>query len=128
MRIPLGPLTLSGEVWTGSNLDDYLGGVAQGIRVTDRVATAVSSTGGWGELALALGRNGVHVGFSIDDPDATDLTLGGRDRNLAVWSNAMHSFGQGLSAGLEVSRWTTRYVGMAEGRSWRVQASVVFGF
>jgi hypothetical protein len=51
LSLPLDALTLSGEAWTGANLDAYVGGIAHGIRVRQTVATAVESTGGWAELA-----------------------------------------------------------------------------
>jgi hypothetical protein len=128
MTLPLGSLTLSGEFWTGWNLDDYFGGIGQGIAVSGTVAQSVASTGGWGEMAWRDGPTRFHAGFGLDDPDDADLMAGSRARNLALWSNVQRDFGGSLSAGVEVSRWETRYVGMEEGSSMRVQTSVIYSF
>jgi hypothetical protein len=128
LRLEAGPLTLAGEGWTGSNLDDFLGGIGQGVRMDPTVTTSVGSTGGWGELAVAAAPWALHVGAGIDDPDQADLLTGMRARNEAVWGNAVRDFGQGLSAGLEVSHWATEYVGLADGSSWRIQGSMIFTF
>lgn len=130
LTLPLGgALTLSGEAWTGSNMDDYLGGIGHGMRVTEDLATSVGVAGGWAELAWR-GSQGVRaqVGASLDDPDDTDLGAGFRARNMAAWGTVVKDFGGGLSSGLEVSRWATRYVGHAESTSWRVQGSVIYAF
>jgi hypothetical protein len=128
LSLPLGSVALSGEFWRGSNLDDYLGGIGQGLSIDGSVARAVASTGGWGELAWGRGPTRVRVGFGVDDPDDADLMPGYRARNAAVWSNLLRDLGGNLSAGLEVSRWETCYVGMADGTSLRAQASVIYAF
>lgn len=128
LTLPLSSVTLSGEAWTGSNLDDYLGGIAQGIRVDQTVATSVTSTGGWAELVWRMGRTRVQAGASLDDPDNTDLAVGYRARNLAAWGTLARDLGGGLTGGVEVSRWATRYVGRTEGTSWRVQGSLIYAF
>jgi len=54
-RLPLGQRWLfKGEVWTGENLDDYLGGIAQGINLDGGVG--VRSTGGWGSIEFRPAR------------------------------------------------------------------------
>jgi hypothetical protein len=130
LTLPLGAsATLSGEAWTGGNLDDYLGGIGQGIRVSGQRAFAIGSTGGWGELAVRGGRGlQAHLGASVDDPDDADLVAGSRSRDRAVWGTLLKDFGSGLSSGVEISHWETRYVGLADGRSWRIQGSVIYSF
>lgn len=130
LALPLGSaLALSGEVWSGSNMDDFLGGVAQGVRVRGTGANAIDTHGGWAELSwTATGHLALHAGASRDDPEAEDLDEGARDLNEALWGTIAHDVGGGLRYGLEVSRWRTRYVGMLEGTSWRVQSSVIFSF
>ena len=128
LTLPLGPATLSGEAWTGANMDDYLGGIGQGIHVRQTVATTVESRGGWAEVALKHGAVKWTAGLSLDDPVDEDLLAGDRSRNLAVWGNVLRDFGGGLSAGLEASRWETEYVGLMKGSSVRVQAAVIYSF
>jgi hypothetical protein len=130
LTVPLGStLTLSGEAWAGSNLDDYLGGIGHGIQVRGTTANGVGARGGWAELALKTAHGTqLNVGYSLDDADEDDLARGGRDRNSALWATTIHDPGGGLRYGIEVSRWETRYVGMATGTSWRVQSSVIYSF
>lgn len=128
LSLPLGPLVLSGEAWTGSNLDDYFGGIGQGVAMGPITASGVTGSGGWAELALDLGENRFRVGTGVDDPDETDLAAGGRARNLSYWLSAQREIGAGLSHGIEVSRWVTDYVGLERGTSVRVQMSVVYSF
>ena len=130
LTVPLGStLTLSGEAWTGSNMDDYLGGIGHGIQVRGTTANVVGARGGWAELALKTAHGTqLNTGFSLDDADEDDLARGGRERNSALWATAIHDPGGGLRYGIELSRWETRYVGMATGTSWRVQSSVIYSF
>lgn len=130
LTLPLGStLTLAGEVWGGTNMDDYLGGVGQGIRVQGTSANAIASMGGWAELGLRTAHGTqLNLGYSLDDPDADDLGTGARDHNSALWATAIHDPGGGLRYGLEVSRWETRYIGMTDASSWRVQTSVIYSF
>jgi hypothetical protein len=128
LTLPAGQLTFSGEAWTGGNLDDYLGGVGHGILVSRDVATTVESTGGWAEVALRQGTMKWSAGAGIDDPVDDDLGPGFRARNLVGWTNLTRDFGGGLSAGLEISRWETSYVGLAKGSSFRVHGAVIYTF
>jgi hypothetical protein len=129
LTLPMGSaVTLSGEAWAGSNLDDYLGGVGQGIRITNTTATAIAAQGGWAELAWRGDGTRLHAGFSMDDPDDADLLSENRARNSAFWGTWIRESGGGLSYGIEVSRWDTRYVTLRDGTSWRVQMSVVYSF
>lgn len=130
LTLPLGgTVTLTGEAWSGTNMDDYLGGIAQGIRVVGTTANEVASRGGWAELAVRTAHGThVHFGYSVDDPDQADLGARARDRNNALWTTVSHDPGGGLRYGLELSRWQTRYVGLADGSSWRVQTSVIYSF
>lgn len=129
LTLPLGSVVaLNGEAWSGWNLDDYFGGIGQGIRITNQTATNVNSQGGWAELSLKSGQVAVRAGGGVDDPDDTDLAAGGRARNTAFWGTLVRDAGGGLSYGLELSRWETTYVQGTTGTSWRVQGSVIFSF
>ncbi len=129
LTLPVGAaITLSGEAWAGWNMDDYLGGIGHGLNVNGTVATAVNAHGGWAELGWRGGRTQLRAGVSLDDTDADDLGPGYRDRNSAAWGTWVRDAGGGLSYGLEVSRWETKYLAMATATSWRVQMSVIFAF
>jgi len=128
LTLPLGPTTLSGEVWTGTNLDDYFGGIGQGVTLGALTAVGVTSSGGWGQLAWPIGMTELRVGAGVDDPDEADLPTGGRARNFSFWAGVERDIGAGLRHGVEVSRWVTDYVGLARGTSVRVQMSIVYVF
>lgn len=129
LTFPLGQaVSLNGEAWSGWNLDDYLGGVGQGIRVNSQMANNVASSGGWAELSVKHGRAALRAGLGLDDPEDADLGAGARARNSALWGTVTHDAGGGLSYGLEISRWETTYFLGTTGTSWRVQGSVIFAF
>ena len=96
--------------------------------VGQNVATTLESTGGWAELALKPGAARWSAAASVDDPEDADLAPGYRTPNVAGRGNVLRDFGGGLSAGLEVSRWETRYFGLAKGSSLRAQPSVIYTF
>ena len=96
--------------------------------VGQTVATTVESTGGWAEPALKQGATRWSAAASVDDPEDADLASGYRARNVTGWGNVLREFGGGLSAGFEVSRWETRYFGLAKGSSLRAQPSVICTF
>jgi hypothetical protein len=130
LTLPMGSkATLNGEAWTGTNMDDYMGGIAQGIRVAGTAANTVGASGGWAELALrSAGGTQVNFGYSVDDPKDSDLGKGSRGFNRSAWTALTHDAGGGLRYGVEISNWETRYLQMADGKSWRVQTSVQFSF
>ncbi len=131
LLLPLGDRWLfKGEAWIGSNLDDYLGGIGQGINLSAR--TAVRATGGWGALEFRPDESLlVSVGGGIDDPDDEDLLLADtlvRTLNRVLWLNAIIDLGRGLSTGLEISHWHTEHGDQRPGDAVRGQAALIFSF
>jgi hypothetical protein len=129
-------VTLAGELWTGENLDAYLGGIAQGIVIQTDAAGAyadshvVESSGGWISLDIqAAEKVKVGVGASIDDPDGSrNLSTGARVQNSSVWSNVRYSFNEAIDVGLELSYWDTQYKHRRDGDSIRMQTSFIYSF
>jgi outer membrane murein-binding lipoprotein Lpp len=131
-------LSVKGEMFTGQDLDAYLGGIGQGVRtavngspiVANGRLTEVHGTGGW--IAASLGPWGpwsFNVGCSgefIDDGDVTSATA--RTCNSAIFGNAMYKINANTSVGVEVSRWRTEYKGKDPGDSLRVQTSFIYQF
>jgi hypothetical protein len=128
LQLGLRSWRLAGELWEGCNLDDYLGGVGQGVHVGTDDARAVRSSGGWVQLGWEGGATTLYVGAGLDDPRDDDLGVGRRARNGVTWVNLIRDFGEGLEWGFEASRWETDYVDRKEGRSVRVQSSLRFAF
>lgn len=131
LMMPVGQRWLiKAEAWTGRNLDDYLGGIGQGIDLTRQ--TGVRATGGWASLefrpstALLLS-----AGAGIDDPEDADLPadqVRARTYNRAIWANAIVDIGRGLSTGFEVSHWRTDHGRLRNGDAFRAQAALIFAF
>jgi hypothetical protein len=124
----MGPVTLSGEGWLGSNMDDYFGGIGHGVAINRPDPRAVDGQGGWVQLGLRVQDTRLHAGLGLDDPDDDDLCPGARTRNVTGWGNLIHDVGGGLQLGLEYSYWQTRYTDLAEGASSRVQGTVIYRF
>jgi hypothetical protein len=120
-------LSLRAEGWVGSNLDDYFGGIGNGINL-DR-GRGVSAAGGWAsfELRSSSGHR-LSFGAGLDDPDNADLASGSRARNLAIWGMYTHSLTPAVEVGAEISHWETRYIDLEAGRSWRAQTAFVYKF
>ncbi|TWU67467.1 hypothetical protein V7x_30410 [Crateriforma conspicua] len=107
-RVPLTQRwSVQGEFFTGSNLSNILGGIAQGVCPCLRVP--IRSTGGWGELTYAWSpKLSSHVGYSIDDPNDNDSLIG-RTKNDVIYANCIYRVSDRLTTGLEVSSWKTEY-------------------
>ena len=123
-------LAVKGEMFTGQNLDAYLGGIGQGVVVANGHLTEIQGTGGW--IATSLGPWGpwsFNVGCSgefINDSDVTSATA--RTCNSTIFGNAIYKINANTTVGLEVSRWLTKYKGEDPGDSLRVQTSFIYSF
>lgn len=119
-------LALQCEVFTGSNLGAYMGGVLQGIDRNTR--RAIRSTGGWFDVGYKwTDQVHTHAGYSIDDPINGDLTTG-RTYNHFIFGNVMYDMTKNLMFGLEVSSWKTLWVDQSPGNSVRFEFMVKYGF
>ena len=128
-------LTVKGELFTGQNLDAYLGGIGQGLDVAGRSVTELKTCGGW--LAVSLGpwdRWGFNVGAGVESvydddfssPSTADSPV--RSFNSCIFGNAIYSVNKNASVGLEVSHWHTDYHKQDSGDSLRVQTSFIYKF
>ncbi len=120
-------LSLKAEAWSGENLDDYFGGIGQGVNFAQ--GEAITASGGWAALAFKP-RSGLEIGVGagLDDPDDENLPSGARARNFAVWANAVWELWAGLEVGGELSSWQTDYLGLVDGSSLRAQTSLTYSF
>jgi hypothetical protein len=115
LRVPLTQcLTFQGEIFHGKNMDDYRGGIGQGINPL--TGQTIASTGGWAELVYRPVRwwQG-SAGFSIDAPDRSEIPVGGRTRNYVWYFGNRFPVGQHVTFGADYSRYTTDYNGFAHG-------------
>ena len=128
-------LTFKGEFWTGEDLDQYLGGVGQGvvIETTDEGTYirdwSVASMGGWGNLVLGpWNRWRFSVGYSVDNPDDDDVLTKGRKWNNAYWGQTSYDINEAVRLGVELSWWETEYRDSADGDGLRCQTSFIYRF
>ncbi|MFH1739992.1 MAG: DcaP family trimeric outer membrane transporter [bacterium] len=141
-------LSFQGTLFTGENLDAYLGGIAQGIVVTSNDAGAIKrvvnannfagtfldaegieSSGGWAALSLGPFDDWrFNFGASIDNPEDDDLPAGARARNAAIFGNALYNLNEAVEWGLELSYWDTEYKTLEDGDSMRIQTSLSYKF
>jgi len=129
-------LKVKGEVFVGDNLDTFFGGIGQGIDLP--LATEVHAVGGWGQLTVYPGvllavKKGakdvwLNFGYGVDDPRNSDLSVGRRARNEALFGNIMWRLTPQLTIGAEVSYWETDYIDANDGESVRFQTSVIYAF
>lgn len=100
-------LGLHGEMFTGANLSNVLGGIVQGVCPCARVP--IRSTGGWAEIWYDWNSCVTsHFGFGIDDPDDDD-SLVGRTYNRVIYTNVLLQVTDNLRTGLELGFWRTSY-------------------
>jgi outer membrane murein-binding lipoprotein Lpp len=137
-------LSFKGELWTGENLDSYLGGIGQGVvlQTTDGLfvngvnATGVlidvwgiRSTGGWGSLEARPWYRWIFgTGYSVDDPQDGDLPSGARVRNSSFWGNVTYDVTEAVRVGVEISYWETLYKDTVSGDAIRFQTSLIYRF
>ena len=136
---------LKGEIWQGQNLDEYVGGVGQGIIVTSASGTyvnnaafggaflnaeALKSQGGWVELNVGpFQKWRYNIGLSVDNPDDDKLpNLTGRTLNRSRWLNTMYDLNEAVQIGAEYLHVETDYKNQARGDDSRFQLSFIYKF
>jgi len=108
---------IQGEVFTGSNLSTFCGGINQGIDLIRR--EGIRSSGGW--LAWhsdCTEKLDVNFGYGIDKPNEKDLVgtsspsngyATARTQNQVYFVNAIYNWTPNFMTGLETSYWQTDY-------------------
>jgi len=120
-------LTVLGEWFYGQDLDQYFGGIGQGVNTTTR--EEIRATGGW--LAASLGPWGkwsFNVGAGLDHADAADVPADGRTENSSIFGNVYYSWNKNAQLGVELSRWNTHYQGSGDADDLRAQTSFLYKF
>jgi hypothetical protein len=120
-------LTVKGELFSGKNLNTYLGGIGQGVNTT--TLNEIDGEGGWAAASLGpWSQWRFNVGAGIDSADRNDLSTGGRTRNSCVFGNVCYAVNAHTTVGLELSQWDTNYKGPGDADDMRVQASFIYKF
>ena len=127
---------IKAELFTGENLDAYLGGIGQGITTSGlNQYEEIGSKGGW--IAAGLGpwdTKRFNVGVAMDDvergnvnPDSGGIP-GGRTLNRSVFANMICSMNEQTDIAFELSHWRTEYRGPGDGESLRAQMALIYKF
>jgi hypothetical protein len=123
-------LTIKSELFTGENLDAYLGGIGQGVTLTGaNTYDEVGSHGGW--IAASLGPWGgerFNIGLAMDDVDRGDVDEGARTLNQCVFANMFCAINKSAEFALELSHWKTDYAGNGDADSLRIQTAFIYKF
>ncbi len=123
-------LTIKSELFTGENLDAYLGGIGQGVTLAaPNLYDEVGSHGGW--VAASLGPwDGLkyNVGVAMDDVDRGDVNAGARTLNRCVFANIFCAIDKNAEFALELSHWKTDYAGAGDADSVRIQTALIYKF
>ncbi|MBN2068964.1 MAG: carbohydrate porin [Opitutales bacterium] len=118
---------LQANLWTGENLDGFLGGVGQGINTT--LDTSVAAKGGWVQAVFyPTDRWNLNLGYGIDDPKDEDLNPGGRSKNSRLFVSAFYQLTEAVTLAAEYSHITTGYKDASDASDNRIQLSTKYQF
>lgn len=120
---------LAGEYFTGLNLDDYAGGIVQGVNAKKVAPEGIRSRGGWAALKYAYSPAvTLSLGGGIDDPEDSDLANGARSENRTLFASYVNQITPNFIFGLQLSKWDTEYRNASDSDSFRTQSSVTYRF
>jgi hypothetical protein len=123
-------LSFKGEAFVGENLDDYFGGIGQGVRnPTTTADRAIRDRGGWVQATMTPYKQwSFNVGVGIDDVDNSDVNTGGRTLNRSIYGNAIYAINTHADVGVELSQWRTDYKNGDDTDDVRIQTSLIYKF
>jgi hypothetical protein len=117
LRIPIcQTLTFQSECFHGKNLDDFRGGIGQGVNPVTGVG--IATTGGWAEMVYRpVSWYQGATGFTVDNPVDAEIPVGGRTKNYAWYVSNRFPVGGGVTLGADYTNWTTDWKGFNAGRA-----------
>lgn len=123
-------LLFAGEYFIGSNLDDYLGGISQGVNnAIPADPREIKAQGGWGALRYTINPvTSLSLGAGLDNPDDNNLAATTRSQNQTIFANIVNKITPNLILGLQLSEWKTDYKGAGESKAYRAQSSLTYKF
>ena len=129
LTMPICPkMTLAGEYFTGSNLDDYFGGIGQGVNTS--TIKEIRSIGGWAALRFAFNpETSFSLGAGIEDPKDSDLSAAAaRTKNQTIFGTLVNKITPNLILGLQLAQCKTDYYNGDRGNALRAQTSLTYKF
>ncbi len=128
---PICPVvTVRGELYAGENLDDYFGGIGQGVRGSFFTEShAVGDAGGWFAVTLTpWDAWSFNVGAGLDDVETGDVNAGDRTSNRSLFANAIYALNKSADIGVELSHWRTDFKNADDVDDVRIQTSFIYKF
>jgi len=123
-------LAIKAEVFTGENLDAYLGGIGQGVTTTGlNQYDEIRSSGGW--IAASLGpwdKVRFNTGISMDEVDRGNVNTGDRTVNRSLFGNMFYAVNKQAEVAFELSHWNTDYKSTGDAESLRAQLAFIYRF
>jgi hypothetical protein len=117
-------VSIQGEAWTGQDLSDFRGGIAQTIDTV--TGEEIASRGGWVEVGVKVGSFLISPGYATDDPRNRDVPAGttqanaGRVQNRAWYLSNRWQPDPSFLLGFDFLRWITDYKAFESGVDNRV--------
>lgn len=125
-------LTLQGEIWTGKDLDTFMGGIFQGIAKGSTEFEGLDASGGFLAANLTPRKNLMfNFGYGMDDPDDEDglsLANSSRSQNYTLFGNGIWTVVPNFDVGLELAWHETKWEGQNDGDDFRVQTAFTYKF
>ena len=118
--------SLRGEVWAGSNLSDFRGGIGQSFLTS--TGKEIDSRGGWIELGLRGGPYGFSTGYTMDSPKNGHVAGGAATENRAWYVTNQFRLAPQITFGLDYLYWKTDLKGLNDGTDNRVNLYMIYGF
>jgi hypothetical protein len=134
LSLPLSKnLLFAGEYFTGANLDDFWGGISQGVNAFNpNNPKAIRSHGGWAAMKYTFSPTTTFsLGAGIDDPNDNDLinpSAKPRTLNRSIFANVINQVTPNFILGFQVGEWLTDYMGLPESHAVRAQSSMTYKF
>jgi hypothetical protein len=120
-------LAAQGSFWQGANLDQYFGGIGQGVNMT--LGEEIGALGGFAQLLWdPVEKWSFGLGYSVDDPDDEDLNKGNRAKNEQEFVNAAYKFTATLTGMAEYTHMVTDYKDQADATNDRIQVAMKYSF
>jgi hypothetical protein len=115
-------VSISGELYTGQGLGEYMAGIFQ---TYNRLGNqAVPTSGGWGQISTALNESfRFNAGYGIDN--ASDSGRFGLKLNSSVFANVVWDVNPWLQLGLEGNYKLTDYDSFGDKDAWVVISQVL---
>lgn len=120
-------LSFKGELYAGSNVDAFLGGIGQGLNTVKE--KGISAKGGWSQASYLLNeKHTINLGYGQDNAQEDDLNLGNRSKNEVFYGNLMCALAKDVKMGLEYAHFQTKYAQLGKGINNRITASLIYTY